>query len=73
MKADGNLLRRRRLELGLSLGAVADRTGVDASNLSKLERGHIGAHPGTLKTLADLYGLSMKQVAIELRDSGVAA
>lgn len=73
MKADGKLLRRRRLELGFSLRAVSDRTGLDPSNLSKLERGCIGAHPGTLKTLADLYSLSMEQVLPELHDTDAAA
>lgn len=73
MEADGKLLRRRRLALGLSLGAVQNEIGVDPSNLSKLERGHIGAHPATLKSLADFYGLSMEQVALDLQDAGSAA
>jgi transcriptional regulator with XRE-family HTH domain len=35
----GNAVRRRREELGLSLRDVADKTGVSASTLSRIENG----------------------------------
>lgn len=72
MKADGKLLRRRRLELGLSLRVVYSKTGLDPSNLSKLERGFFGAHPSTLKVLADFYGLPMTEVVVELQEADAA-
>lgn len=62
----GRSLRIRRIELGLSLEYVAKASGVDKSNLSKLERGLIGSTPKTLKALSDTLDMSMDELAPEL-------
>lgn len=59
----GNLIRRRRLELGLSLRDVEDLTGLSRANLSRVEAGNGGVRPEALgglsralrTPLADLY------------------
>lgn len=59
----GNLIRRRRLELALSLRDVEDLTGLSRANLSRVEAGNSGVRPEALgglsralrTPLADLY------------------
>jgi len=50
----------------MSLEDVMRETGIDKSNLSKLERGVIGAHLGTVRKLAAALDLSMDQLVPEL-------
>lgn len=50
----------------MSLEYVAKASGVDKSNLSKLERGLIGSTPKTLKALSDTLDMSMDELAPEL-------
>ena len=52
MKFNGSLARRRRFELGKSLGEVALAVGMSKSWLSQVERGLFNPKPGTSKQLA---------------------
>jgi transcriptional regulator with XRE-family HTH domain len=66
MKVHGDALRIRRMELGMSLEDVMRKTDIDRSNLSKLERGVIGAHLRTVRKLAVALDLPMDQIVPEL-------
>lgn len=66
MELVGTTLRRRRFELGLTLEQVAERAGVDFSNLSKMERGLLGAHVGTAHKLATALDLPMNEIVASL-------
>ena len=48
----GILIRRRRTQLGLTLQAVGERTGVSVGYLSQVERGHATPSLGTLAQIA---------------------
>lgn len=55
----GNILRKRRDEIGLSLRQVEEKTGISNAYLSQLENHKIAKpSPLVLKKLADFYGLS---------------
>lgn len=55
----GPRLRAARHAQGLSLAAVADRTGLSTSFLSALERGQVSISLGNLFKLADVYGTTV--------------
>lgn len=65
-----NLLAARRAELGLSLRALQDRSGVHYSHLSKLESGGDGAGVATLAGLSRGLELPLAEL---LAAAGVAA
>ena len=50
---DPIVLRRRRVELGLTQAAVAEAAGISAAHLSELEGGTRNPSPPTLKRLAE--------------------
>jgi transcriptional regulator with XRE-family HTH domain len=62
MELRGARLRRRRFELGLTLEQVAERAEMDFSNLSKMELGMMGAHPGTVRKLATVLNLDVAEI-----------
>ncbi|WP_423833321.1 helix-turn-helix domain-containing protein [Streptomyces manipurensis] len=71
----GRALRRRRLELGLTLVKLADRcdkAGVPVahSHLSKLERGHYTPRPGLRLVLTELLGLDAEVFETEVPEAG---
>lgn len=57
-------LRRVRLQRGLSIKEVADGAGVDVGNLSRLERGQLGASKQTAEQLARYYGHAVTEMQI---------
>ncbi len=62
----GTRLRGRRFELGLTLEQVAERAEMDFSNLSKMERGLMGAHVGTAHKLAVALDLPVNEIVASL-------
>lgn len=52
----GEKLREMRKEQRKTLRQVYEDTGIDYSNLAKLERGEHGCNSSTLQILADYYG-----------------
>jgi transcriptional regulator with XRE-family HTH domain len=61
----GELLRDRRLAVGLSMRQLAVQTGMNAGVISKLEAGHIrGPLPETLKDLAAVLQIPMSDLLI---------
>lgn len=69
MKLHGSTIRVRRLELGLSLSDVTDATGIDKSDLSKVERGKLGGlGPKRAKALANCLQVPMHEIAPELAE-----
>ncbi len=48
-------LKRLRLEHGWTLRQLADRVGVSAAALNRIERGLSEPRPSTIKALADAY------------------
>jgi transcriptional regulator with XRE-family HTH domain len=63
-------LRRLRQERGLTLAALADRTGVSAVHLSRLEKGERQPSIGLLFQLARVYGTSLSSLVDEGEGSG---
>ncbi len=47
-----NSIRTRRKSLNITLQALADRTGADAGNLSRIERGELGINEALLRKVA---------------------
>jgi len=66
MDLHGTRIRNRRFELGLTLEQVAERAEMDFSNLSKMERGKMGAHVGTIHKLATVLDLPVSEIAAGL-------
>jgi transcriptional regulator with XRE-family HTH domain len=66
----GELIRRRRQELGLSLRAVAERAGLSASLLSQVERGRTDPSVGSLRHIASALDLAVHQLAGEVAAPG---
>ena len=56
VEIDGQLLRKRRLESGLSIGAVAEAIGVSRKSVYEYERGHTRVHVDVAIKLAELFG-----------------
>jgi transcriptional regulator with XRE-family HTH domain len=52
----GDILRKRRKALGLSLRAVSEASGVDHGNISRIERGELGLSLTTLEKLVPALG-----------------
>ena len=59
---DGRLLRRLRVDRGLSLREASGRAGLSVSFLSSLERGVSGASLATLQRLTAAYGTTMLEL-----------
>jgi DNA-binding transcriptional MerR regulator len=59
---DGRLLRRLRVERGLSLREASERAGLSVSFVSALERGLSGASVATLQRLTAAYGTTMLEL-----------
>jgi transcriptional regulator with XRE-family HTH domain len=64
----GKSLRKLRIDVGETLGDMADRLGITSSYLSAIEKGKRPAPAGLVEKIADLYSLSK-----EMRDSLAAA
>lgn len=59
MESLGEVLRKRRLQLGLSLRQVEDKTGISNAYLSQLETQKITQPtPSILRRISELYDLS---------------
>ncbi len=65
MDIDGEKLRRlRRRKLWL-IGDLAEKSGVHRNQISTYELGKAGAHPNTIKKLADALGVDPKELLPE--------
>ena len=62
LRAVGKKLRLRRVERGLTLQAVAKRTGVSAAMLSLVERGKASPSVGTLVAINSLLNLHIPEL-----------
>ncbi len=64
----GQLMKRLRLEKGLSLREVEAKVGISNSYLYQIERGERNApKPEVLRKFADLYGVSLASLLAEAR------
>jgi transcriptional regulator with XRE-family HTH domain len=61
-EVDGMRLRRLRRENALSQQALAERSGVSADTIVKLERGQREAQPQTLGRLAEALGVEPREL-----------
>lgn len=69
MKLHGPPIRVKRLELGLTLSDVSRATGVDVSDLSKVERGKLpGLGTKRAKALSTCLGIPLCDIAPELAE-----
>lgn len=69
MKLHGPTIRARRWELELSLYDVTSATGIDASDLSKVERGQLpGLGPRRAHALAKCLDIPLEKISPELAD-----
>jgi transcriptional regulator with XRE-family HTH domain len=57
MEVDGEKLRRLRKRRVWLIGDLAEHSGVHRNVISKLENGRGGAHPETIRKLADALGV----------------
>lgn len=64
-------LRRVRLERGWSLTKVCQLTGIDPTNLSRIERGHIYPYPGWRRRISVAFGLPEEQLFREAGNENV--
>ncbi len=64
-------LRRRREELGLSLGQLAERSGVSKAMIAKVESGASSPTAGLLGRLCGGLGVTLSTLMIEAEASGV--
>lgn len=61
-KDAGRRLRKCRLDAGLTQVGLAERSGIDANTIARLERGeHSPSHP-TLKRLAEALGVTISDI-----------
>lgn len=65
-------LRELRRERGLTLEAVAYLGGVDIGTVSRIERGLVDPHPGTVVRLARGLGMSVGRLRRILEDEELA-
>lgn len=63
-KPDGTAIRSKRLEQGLGLQEFAQKCGVDAGNLSRIERGKAGARMATLRQIAAALDVAIAEIAV---------
>jgi transcriptional regulator with XRE-family HTH domain len=56
---DGDLLRRQRLDKGLTLREAAARIGINWKTLQRAEAGQSLPFPRTAKRIADFYGVKV--------------
>ena len=69
MKLHGPTIRARRWDLELSLYDVSSATGIDVSDLSKVERGKLpGLGPTRAKALAACLKLPIDDISPELAE-----
>lgn len=69
MKLHGPTIRIRRLELGLTLEDVWRATGIDVSNLSKVERGLLGGvNPKRANALAHCLNIELDEISPTLAE-----
>jgi len=58
----GDILRRRRLELKITIQQLAEQSGVSRAAISKIERGDSGASTPVLGKLSEALDLSISQL-----------
>lgn len=65
----GKIIRKARLDAGLTMKEVEAKTGIISSNQSKIELGENNS-PGfiTISKLADYYGLSLDGIALAMKN-----
>ena len=74
----GERIRRRRMEMGLNLRQLAEKTGVSASFLSQVEHGKVNVSLGSLQNISEaldvplLYFVKEKSNEEEMDSSSVA-
>ena len=66
----GENIRKRREELRLSQGYVAEQLGVSRQAVSKWETGQSEPTAGNLVQLAEVFGISLSELVEPQRDSG---
>ncbi|MFT4040694.1 MAG: helix-turn-helix transcriptional regulator [Thermomicrobiales bacterium] len=59
---DGAQLRRWRLARTMSVRGLAEKSGVNHSAISEIERGRRSPHPSTIGKLADALGIDPKEL-----------
>jgi transcriptional regulator with XRE-family HTH domain len=61
----GGFIQAKRRKLGLTMTQLADKAGIDASQISRLERGlQRGAHDSTLEALARALGSDPRRLKL---------
>jgi transcriptional regulator with XRE-family HTH domain len=62
MQIDGEKLRRLRLRRLWLIGDLADKSGVHRNLISTYEHGKAGAHPDTIRKLAEALGVDPSEL-----------
>lgn len=70
MNEDPREFRRRRIEAGLSITALARQAGVSKSHLACVEKGTAGFSPKNLKAIADIFGCTVHDLLFPEPDDG---
>lgn len=61
----GQVIRQKRLKLGLSQEALADASGIDRSHMGKIERGERNVTALNLLRIAKALGVSLGAIVSE--------
>ena len=59
---DGTKLRHWRLARTMSIRELAERSGVNHSAISEMERDKRNPHPGTIRKLAEALGVEPREL-----------
>ena len=65
LEIDGEKLRRLRKRKVWLIGDLAERSGVHRNLISEYEHGRSGAHPDTIRKLADALGIEPAELIKE--------
>lgn len=61
-------MKARRVELGLSQQALANRTGLWVSDISRIETGRLRPYAGQAQRIAGVLGLDPSELQDEVED-----
>ena len=64
-EVNGQRLRQLRVERALSLRELEERSGVSYNTIWRIEDGRQGAHPRTVRKLAEALGVAPKELIQE--------
>jgi transcriptional regulator with XRE-family HTH domain len=65
VRVDVEKLKELRVERALSLRELAEMSGLSHNTIWQLEHGKGGAHPRTIRRLAEAFGVTPRELMVE--------